>query len=195
MFVSVHESEFDVFNRNQIIFGNEPGADLVQIIRALIGDPLMQAGDLSAGFPQPAAPPGLPGSVALQSAQNRKVLSQPAGVLDQLARRESGKAFQANVDAYLLSGEDMPFCGIGQFKHQANIPTINDPLYNGVLDPCASGNRPVIAHPHFTNILNVEAQAPNLILVQLATVPVGVLNTVEAAAALEPGKPRFFSRP
>ena len=193
MFVSVHESEFDVFNRNQIIFGDEPGADLVQIIRPLIGDPLMQAGDLSVGFPQPAAPPGLPGSVPLQSAQNRKVLSQPAGVLDQLARREGGKAFQANVDACLLSSRSLPFYRIGQFKHQANIPTISDSLDNGVLDPRASGNRPVIAHPHFTNVLNVEAQAPMLILAQFASVPVGILDAMKAILTLETGISRFLS--
>jgi hypothetical protein len=193
MFVSVHESEFDVLNRDQIIFGDEPGADLVQIIRPLIGDPLMQAGDLSVGFHQPAAPPGLPGSVAQESAQSREVLSQPAGVLDQLARREGGKGFQANVDACLLSNRNLPFYRIGQFKHQTNIPTINDPLYNGVLDPRASGNRPVIAHPQFTNVLNVEAQAPMLILAQFASVPVGILDAMKAAAALEPGKPRFLS--
>lgn len=193
MFVSVHESEFDVFNRNQIIFGDEPGADLVQIIRPLIGDPLMQAGNLSVGFPQPAAPPGLPRSVAQESAQNRKVLSQPAGVLDQLARREGGKAFQANVDACLLSSRSLPFYRIGQFKHQANIPAISDSLENGVLDPRASGNRPVIAHPHFTNVLNVEAQAPMLILAQFASVPVGILDAMKAILTLETGISGFLS--
>jgi hypothetical protein len=193
MFVSVHESEFDVFNRDQIIFGDEPGADLVQIIRSLIGDPLMQAGDLSVGFPQPAAPPGLPGSVALQSAKNREVLSQPAGVLDQLARREGGKAFQANVDACLLSSRSLPFYRIRQFKHQANIPPFTNPLDNGVLDFSASGNRTVVAHSHFTNILNVEAHAPNLILAQFATVAVGILDAMKAIPTLKTGISRFLS--
>jgi hypothetical protein len=193
MFVSVHESEFDVFNRDQIIFGDEPGADLVQIIRPLIGDPLMQAGDLSVGFLQPAAPPVLPGSVAQESAQNRKVLSQPAGVLDQLARREGGKAFQANVDACLLSSRSLPFYRIRQFKHQANIPPFTNPLDNGVLDFSASGNRPVVAHSHFTNILNVEAHAPNLILPQFATVAVGILDAMKAILTLKTGISRFLS--
>jgi len=193
MSVSVHESEFDVFNRDQVIFGDEPGADLVQIIRPLIGNPLMQAGNLSVGFLQPVAPPGLPGSVALNAAQSRKVLSQPAGVLDQLARRESGKAFQAKVDAYLLSGEDVPFCGIREFKHQANIPTISDSLDNGVLDPRASGNRTMIAHPHFPHVLNIERSAPMFILAQFAAVPVGIFDTVEAIPTLETGISGFLS--
>jgi hypothetical protein len=193
MFVSVHESEFDVLNRDQIIFGNEPGADLVQIIRPLIGDPLMQAGDLSIGFPQPAAPPGLPGSVAQESAQSREVLSQPAGVLDQLTRREGGKAFQANVDACLLASRNLPFYRIREFEHQANIPTISESLNNGMLDSRTSGNRPVIAHAHFTNVLNVEAQAPMLILAQFASVPVGILDAMKAIPTLETGISGFLS--
>jgi hypothetical protein len=131
--------------------------------------------------------------VAQESAQSREVLSQPAGVLDQLARRESGKAFQANVDAYLLSNRNLPFYGIRQFKHQTNIPTISNSLDNGVLDPRASGNRPVIAHPQFTNVLNVEAQAPMLILAQFASVPVGILDAMKAIPTLETGISRFLS--
>jgi hypothetical protein len=131
--------------------------------------------------------------VAQESAQNRKVLSQPAGVLDQLARREGGKAFQANVDACLLSSRSLPFYRIGQFKHQANIPTISDSLDNGVLDFSVCRDCPVIAHPHFTNVLNVEAQAPMLILAQFASVPVGILDAMKAIPTLETGISGFLS--
>ncbi len=138
--VSVHEAEGKVFNRNQVIFGNEPVTDLVKIIRSLIRNPLMQAGNLTVGFPLTLAALDLPRSVALQAAQPGKAFPQPAGVIDQLPSGESGKAFQAKVDANLLSSRRCAFvAGTGTSSIEANIPAPVDPLDDGVLDVRPSG--------------------------------------------------------
>ena len=111
--VSVHETQGEVFNRDQVVLGHKPGADLMQIIRPLMGDPFMQTGDLVIGFSLAAAAIDLPGGMSLEAPQFGQAFPQPAGVLDQFPSREGRQALQTHIDTNLFSSQEKPFSGAG----------------------------------------------------------------------------------
>ena len=192
--VTVHKAESKVLDRNHVMGSNEATADFVKIIRPLVGNMLMQACNLPIGVLLAIAPFDLPGSATGKTSQLRQVSSQPARVLNQFARRESGETFQANVNADLSAGRGALRYRCGQVKHQADIPTVIELLDNDVLDLRFGGKYPVITHSQFAYILDVEAPLPMFILTQLASVAVGILDAFEAVAAFEARKTRFLSR-
>ena len=191
--VSVHETEAEVLNPNQVVLGHKPGADLMQKIRPLMGDPFMQAGNPPIGFSLATATFGLAGSVSLPAPQFGKVLPQPAGVLNQFARREGRQALQTHIDAHLFSSQDRPLLRGGQFHHQADIPVIAGLLDDNVLEFCFDWNIPVVAHADFAHILDVERSAALLVLTQLAAIAVGIFEALEAIPVFETGKTWLFA--
>ena len=172
--VSVHETEAEVLNPNQVVLGHKPGADLMQKIRPLMGDPFMQTADLVIGFSLAATAFDLPGGVTLKAPQFGQAFLQPAGVLDQFARREGRQALQTHIDTHLFSCQEKPLLRGRQFQHQADIPVIAGLLDDNVLEFCFDWNSPVVAHADFAHILDVERSAALLVLTQLAAIPVGI---------------------
>lgn len=183
--VSVHKAEGKVFDSNQVILSYKPVADLVQIIRSLIRDLLVQASNLPVGFTLAVASLDLPGSMTGKATEFRKVLSQPAGVFNQLPTRKGGEAFQTDIHTYLLSRLDRSLFGFGQLEHQADMPPFPNPLDHGVLDFSLGRDGSMVAHLYFTDVLKVERPAALLVPAQLATVAVGILDALEAIAPLE----------
>jgi hypothetical protein len=193
-FITIHKGERKILDCNQISIANKASTYLVKVIRALVCNSLVQAGDLLISLLLMAASCDLPGSVTRKTPQLRKVSSQPAWVVDQFACRERGEMFQANVNADLLAGQRALCYGFRQVEHQADIPAVIDLLNNYVLELCFSGQYPVITHSQFAYILNVEAPLPVLILAQLAPVAIRVLDAFEAILTFEARKTMFLSR-
>jgi hypothetical protein len=190
--VSVHKAERKIFNCYPVMLDNQPATDLVEIIQPLVGNMLMQPGDLQVCFLLPVTAFRLAASMALQAAQLSQLLSQPAGILNQLPRGESRKAFQANIHANLFAGSDALRHRVRQFQHEADIPTGIGLLDHGVLDFGLRGYRPVVTQSHFAHVLNVEAHPPMLVLAQFAAIPIGILDALEAIAILESWEPRLI---
>ncbi len=106
----------------------------MQIICPLISNPLMQTSNLPVGFSLSIAALDLSGSVTGEAAQFGQVFPQPAGIIDQLSSGESGKAFQAKVNANLSSSRCALRCRIRQFEHQVNVPPFVNLLDDDVFD-------------------------------------------------------------
>ena len=132
--VSVHECKRKIFDRNQFLFSDDLAVYLVEVIRPLISDLLMQARDLAECFSLAVATLDLPGSMALQAAQFGKVFPQPARIVNQLSRRERGKGFQSDIDANLPSLRSVLRFRLGKLQHQADKPTVVHPPEDG--SPC-----------------------------------------------------------
>ena len=191
--VLFHKAEGKVLDCHQVVLDNKPGADFMQVIRSLIGNPFVQTGYLTVGFLLAFTSLDLTGDMLLKGLQFRKAFPQPSGIIDQLTGRESSQAFQSNVNADLVTRRGLSRLKIGQFEHQAYIPAVVDQLDNGVLDFCLGRDWSVKTHPYFVHILNVERFAPVFVLAQLATVPVGILDTVKTVTAFEAGKAGLLS--
>ncbi len=190
--VSVHKCKRKIFDRNQVVCSDDLAAYLVEEIRSLIGDLLMQVRDLAECFSLALTALGLPGSMALQAAQFGKAFPQPARIVNQLSGRECGKGFQADINPNLPS-----VCGVfrfrlGKLQHQADKPAVVDPLDDRVLNLCLPWNGTMITHTHFTHVLHIEAHRAMLFLAQLAAISVGEFDALEAVAAFETWKARLF---
>ena len=194
MSVAVHKAKIEIFYCNQIVFGHKPIGSLVQVIRTLVSNFLMQGGDLTVGFSLAVRAFDLSRCAALQSAQLCEALSEPVRVLDQLTSRESSEALQANVNTHLISSKRLSCSRIGKFNHQADIPAVINPLDNDMLDSRIIWDRPMITQPNLADILDIETHPSVRVLPQLAAVAVGKFDAAKAVTALETGKSRFFSR-
>jgi len=191
--ISVHESGREVFNRYQVVHGNEPITDLVHIVCPLIGNMLMQASNLVIGFSLVVAPFDLSRCMTLQPPQFHETLSQPMRVFNQLASRESGKIFQTNVNTDLLACLSLTYARFRQLQHQANIPPHTNPLEDNVFDLGIGRNGSVIAHPHFANVLNVKRLASLLAMSQFATIVVCIFQAFKATVSFKSRIPWFFT--
>ena len=104
MFISIHKSESEIFNCNQIILSYQFITDFVQVICTLIRNFFMQSSDLAISFLLSITSFDLTRSMTLKFAQLCEALSEPTRVLDQLTSGKSCKRFQSNINTNLLAG-------------------------------------------------------------------------------------------
>jgi hypothetical protein len=81
----------------------------------------------------------------------------------------------------------------GDFQHQAEVPLVIHALDNHMLEDRSFGDRTMIDDLDFPDILEVEAYLTVLLPAKFAAISITVLDTLEAAAALETGKTWVFS--
>lgn len=194
MIISVHKGESEVFNRDQVMFGYQAVADLMQIIRSLISYLLVQAGYLLVGFTLSVASLDLPGSMTGKTTKFCLARSQPVGVFNQPSGRKGGETFQTNIHTHLLSRLDKSLFRLGQLQHQADIPAFADTPDYRMFDPRLGRDFSVVAQPDFADVLNVERPSAVVVLEQLAAIAIRVFDTMETLAAFEARKTCFFSR-
>lgn len=120
--VARHERKGEVFERDHIICINNPPADVVQVVRPLVDNALVHAGNPAIGLPLTTTSPHLAGSVSLQSAQPGKALPQPARVCDPFPCRKRSQALQADIDANLRPTRRSRRNCIRQLNCQRHIP-------------------------------------------------------------------------
>jgi hypothetical protein len=193
MSVLIHKTKRKVFNCNQIVFGHKPAADLVQIIRPLIGNLFVQPSDLMISFPLAVAPLDLAGDMSLQDAQPSQTVPHPTWIFDQFTARKGGKGFQADINANLFASWNVTFGGIRHFQHQANIPTVINTLDDCMLDLASLRQSAMKAYFHLTHVLQVKASAAMRVLQEFAAVTVGIFHALKAVTTLETRKSWLFS--
>lgn len=187
-----HEGEREVFEGNQRVGVDQLACELVPEVAALIGDALMQSGNLRSSFPAARAALLSAGQAALRNTQLREAPAQPARVFDQRPVAERQQAAQPHVDANRRAGM-RGHNRIGQVEHQADVPLAVAPLEDDMLDRRVVGDRAMILDFDFTHVLDVEQGAACIIEPQLAAVAVPVFQAAEAVAPLEAREARLFA--
>ena len=193
--VSVYERQRHALQGDQVVVPHQAPGELVLQFQPLVGDMLMQAGDLTQGGLAPAAALHLAGSMALQKAQLSQAGAEPARVLDQFTGRQGDQRVQAHIQPNSLDRVGDRFGHrVRKLQHQASVPARIDPLEHHVLDQRTLRQGTVKTHPHLAHILHVETPASLLVRKQPAAVAVGELQAVEPVAVLEARKARRLTR-
>jgi len=186
-----HEGEREVFEGNQRVGVGQLARELVPEVAALIGDALMQPGNLRGGFSAAGAAPLPASKAALGNTQLGKALAQPARVLNQRSVAERQQVAQSHVNPNRRAGVFQDY-RVGQVEHQAGVPAMRPALDDHVLNRRVIRQWAVIFDLDLTHVLDVEHHA--LAHPQLAPVSVPVFQAVEAVAPLEARKARRFTR-
>src|SRR5690606_23068519 len=186
-----HEGEREVFEGNQRVGVGQLARELVPEVAALIGEALMQPGDLRGGFAAARAALLSAGQAALRDTQLRQAPAQPARVFDQgpVAERQQVAQSHGNPDHWAAM---LRHDRVGQVKHQAGVPAMRPALDDHMLNRRVVRQRAVILNLDLAHVLDVEHHA--LAHPQLATIAVPVFQAVEAVAPLEARKARRLTR-
>lgn len=176
--VARHERKIQVFNCDQAVGLGKSGRRLVPEVAALVGNMLLQLGNLTRRFAPTRAKSLAPGQATLRAAQFAEFAAQPMRIVDQHAIGQGQKVMQTNINAdrRTIMHDRRRF---GQFHLQADIPLIAAALDDDVFDSGVRWNRTVQTHADRANMLHVET-----IAVQLASVAMAVLDALEAVAPL-----------
>ena len=186
-----HKGEREVFEGNQRVGVGQLARELVPEVAALVGDALMQPGNLRGGFSAAGAAPLPASKAALGNTQLGKALAQPARVFDQRPVAERQQVAQSHVNPNRRAGVFQDY-RVGQVEHQAGVPAMRPALDDHVLNRRIIRQRAVILDLDLAHVLDVEHHA--LAHPQLAPVSVPVFQAVEAVAPLEARKARRFTR-
>jgi len=179
-----HESERQIFNRYQPVAADKLSRFLVPEVPALVRYTLMQLGDLIARFLPTARTLSTATHAALSASQLSERTLQPTGVLDKLPSGKRQKRGEANVNPHAVR-RHVHRLSVGQLKHEADVPLVQHPLDDNVLDHRTIGDGAVVLDLDLTDVLNVEHRPTRAVKAQLAAVPVAILDALEAVAPFE----------
>jgi hypothetical protein len=178
-----HKGEVHIFNCDKAVLSGQLSGQFMPEITALVGDMILQFGDLSLGL-LPTGAKLLPARQAsLGNTQVTQSVTQPARVVNPRSVGQGQKTLQANINTNSRAGVDCWF-RVGQFKHQGHVPMTAITLDDRVFDLGVIGNVAVQADLYPPNVLNVE-----LLAIQLAPITIAILDRLEAIAALETRQP------
>src|SRR5579859_286688 len=178
-----HEGQFEVFQGNQAVMLDQPGGEFVPEISANASNMFVQTGyDLALVLAPEAALLGTR-QATLRPAQFGQRLPQPTRVVNEGAIREGQQAQQAHVDTHvgLAVEQGERQLALRQFQHEVDVPSAGLALENDVLDDGPIGHFTVQLDLDVADVLHVQDEAVvHLVVFQAATVPVGVLDALEA---------------
>ena len=161
MMIFNHIFDLQVFNGDEAILLCECVAEFMQEVQSLIGDFHVLSCYQELGLHTVPAPFFLPAQTMLQPLQPAFSLNKMSGVFKSLASGKSGKAFQAHVDANILSSLmfdnwNIYFTGKGSIPLSSTIPfksqSFHLALWGSVQDDWNASN-PVDIESFFTEKL------------------------------------------
>jgi len=190
VFTSIHEGKRKIFDSDQGVFICQVVREFVKKIASLVGDVLMQLGDLLVGFFLPLATFDLPGGLALKHSQAREVLLKQVMMLDDLALACGDERLKANINTYRAARVWMFGRWVWQFKLDHGIPfarmAINDDHFGGG----AFRNWPMIGHINFADIHNIKARSASVVAERNA-IAIGKFKAGEHLPVFESGETRL----
>ena len=136
--VTCHEREIQVFDCDVAVLPRKRSGCLVPEVEPLVGDVLLQLGDLQCGLAPPRTELLAARQAALGDTQFGKAMSQPARILDNAAIRQG----QQVMHAYINTNSGTVMLGrrnVGNVEHQADIQLADAMLDDHVLDLCTAG--------------------------------------------------------
>ena len=156
-----HKGEVHIFNRDKAILSGQRSGQFMPEITALVGDMILQFGDLSPGL-LPTGAKLLPARQAsLGNPQVTQSVTQPARVVNPRSVGQGQQTLQANINTNSRAGVDCWF-RVGQFKHQGHVPMTAISLDDHMFDFGVIGNVAVQADLYSPNMLHVEPVAIQL---------------------------------
>lgn len=181
--VTGHKDKVQILNSDKAVLLGQLSGQFMPEITTLVGDMILQFGDLSLGLLPAGAKLFTARQTSLSNAQVTQRFSQPTRVINQCAIRQGQKAFQTNINTNSRAGVDCWF-RVWQFKHQGHVPIAVAMLNDKVFYFCVIGNVAVQAYLDMSNVLNVES-----VTVQFTPVAIAILDGLKATAPLEAGQP------
>ena len=186
-FVLQHKIECQIFNCDKAIRFCEYARSFVPKVKALVLNVLVDLCNLKGRFSSAVTALFPSGQPTLSNPKVLKCRPQPARVINGCAIRQSQERFQSNVNTNGRVEIQLSFW-FRYFALKAHVPFAHRLFKNDVFNLCTFGQRTVILHFHFTDVLYVENRA--VIDSELAPITVPVFKRVKAVLALEVRKAR-----
>jgi len=189
--VSGHETEGEVFDRDQTELVGQLSGGLVPEVPALVGDTLMKSGYGERGLSPAATSLLATRQATLGDAEFLLIFPQPAGVLQEGAIAESQEGLQAHVNA---DGWTVFFQGkrCVHLQGKADIPIAQVSLEDDVFDDGPLRDGPVILHFDLARILDIEEGA-SIVLTELAPISIAELQAMKPLTAFKSREAGLFS--
>lgn len=183
-----HSTDVQVFHHDHLVFANEAGAELVEVVSSPVGDTGMQAAELRSGFFPVLRSFLLPGESARQETFSFHLGGIVPGVGDFLSGGESCKVSQTEVDAD-CGFRRLEWLDAVVFAQHRDVP----PAGCIEVDRDCGGCGPFGKRPGPSDIQrNVHLRNPQLAFLQTESAP-GELGRAPASSSLETRVPGSFA--